>query len=101
MQREAFEVETSIVRTESVRRILSFKDFKGFKKIRNIADYYNFYNRLGQGSFGEVIKAEHRKANVICAVKIIKKSKIEEHQILIDLMHNELKVLEETVSQIL
>eukprot|EP00347_Sterkiella_histriomuscorum_P010571 403375769 len=96
LKQKEFEVETSMVRTESVRRILSFKDFKGFKKIRNISDYYNFYQQLGQGSFGEVVKAEHRKANVICAIKIIKKKKIQEHQILIDLMHNELKVLEET-----
>lgn len=43
-------------------------------------------------------RATHIKANVDCAVKIIKKKAIQEHQILIDLMHNELKVLEETVS---
>jgi len=31
-------------------------------------------------------------------VKIIKKERVQEHQILVDLMHNELEVLEETVS---
>lgn len=70
------EIETSYVRTESARRILSFKDFKGFKKVNDIADYYKFGSRLGQGSFGEVLKAEHKKANVTCAIKIIKKQKI-------------------------
>jgi len=84
--------------SESIRRILSFKDFKGFKKVGDITDHYKFYNALGKGSFGEVMKAEHTKANVVCAVKIIKKKAIEKHQILVDLMHNELKVLEETVS---
>lgn len=76
---------------------MSFKDFKGFKKVHDISDYYRFGEPLGNGSFGEVLKAEHKKAEVMCAVKIIKKRKIEEHQILIDLMHNELLVLEETV----
>ena len=70
------EIETSYIRTESARKILSFKDFKGFKKIHDIADYYQFYEMMGQGSFGEVWKAEHKKANVVCAIKIIKKSKI-------------------------
>jgi serine/threonine protein kinase len=87
-----------VYKTESVRRILSFKDFKGFKKVHDISDYYQFGETLGSGSFGEVVRAVHRKAEVSCAIKIIKKRKIEEHQILIDLMHNELLVLEETVS---
>ena len=34
----------------------------------------------------------------MCAIKIIKKREIQKHQILVDLMHNELKVLEETVT---
>jgi serine/threonine protein kinase len=66
--------------------------------VDNILDHYELSDTLGTGSFGEVLRAEHKKANVECAVKIIKKKKINEHQILIDLMHNELKVLEETVT---
>lgn len=93
----AFE-DQQLKTSESIRRILSFKDFKGFKKIADITDHYRFFHPLGKGSFGEVMKAEHTKANVVCAVKIIKKKSIEKHQILVDLMHNELKVLEETVS---
>ena len=53
---------------------------------------------MGKGSFGEVRKAEHNRARVQCAIKIIKKREIQKHQILVDLMHNELKVLEETVT---
>ncbi len=55
---------------------LGFDDFKGFKKIDNIHDFYEFSSKLGSGSFGEVMKAEHIKANVDCAVKIIPKAKI-------------------------
>lgn len=82
---------------EQIRRILSFKDFKGFKKVKDIKEYYTFYGALGEGSFGKVEKAEHIKASVDCAVKIIQKKKVREHKILEDLMHNELHVLEETV----
>ena len=86
---------------DTERRILSFKDFKGFKRAKDIRNTYILYQPLGKGSFGEVRKATHIKANVDCAVKIIKKKAIQQHQILVDLMHNELKVLEETVSQTL
>ena len=44
------------------------------------------------------MKAEMFRGGVDCAVKIIKKSKINQHQILIDLMKGELNVLQETVS---
>lgn len=76
---------------------MSFKDFKGFKKEKDINTKYVLYETLGKGSFGEVRKALHVRAKIECAMKIIKKKEIEKHQILIDLMHNELKVLEETV----
>lgn len=93
-----YEVNLNAKAAENYRRIISFKDFKGFKRIENISEYYELFNTLGSGSFGEVVRAEHKKASVECAIKIIKKRKIQEHQILIDLMHNELKVLEETVT---
>ena len=38
----------------------------------------------------------HRSADIKCAVKIIRKDKINEHQILIELMKNELQILEGT-----
>lgn len=76
--------------------MLSFKDVKGFKKVADIHQYYRFFKTLGKGSFGEVLLAEHVRAKVQCAVKVIRKRSLEKHDILVQLMHNELKVLEET-----
>jgi serine/threonine protein kinase len=61
---------------ESERRILSFKDYKGFKKSNDISKRYKMFQPLGKGSFGEVRRANHIRANVDCAVKMIKKSSI-------------------------
>ncbi len=38
---------------------------------------------LGTGSFGEVRIAKNIKANLECAIKIIKKSSVEAHKLLI------------------
>ena len=45
----------------SIRNQIGWDDFKGFKKVENIEDHYTFYSKLGSGSFGEVMKAEHIK----------------------------------------
>jgi serine/threonine protein kinase len=82
---------------ETARKIITYKDYKGFKKIGNINEKYEFGDLLGQGSFGVVKRAMHKQAHVECAVKFIAKKKVHEHQILTNLMHNELEVLEETV----
>ena len=49
---------------------------KRFKTTTDIEDSYTFFNKLGSGSFGEVMKAEMFRGGIDCAVKIIKKSKI-------------------------
>ena len=82
---------------DSERNILSFRDYKGFKKTGDITKKYLMKEALGKGSFGEVRLAHHIQADVACAIKIIKKNSISRSQILLDLMHNELQVLEETV----
>ena len=78
------------------QHILNFKDFRGFKKVANIKERYKIGRVLGEGSFGQVRIAMHRSADIKCAVKIIRKDKINEHQILIELMKNELQILEGT-----
>jgi len=74
----------------------SFKDFKGFKSIDNIKQRYKFGKILGEGSFGQVRIANHKQGTIKCAIKIIPKEKIQEHEILKTLMKNELSVLENT-----
>ncbi len=65
-----------VERKDSERRILSFQDYKGFKKTKDIRSTYKIYRALGKGSFGEVRRARHIKADVDCAIKMIKKSAI-------------------------
>jgi len=72
------------------KHVLSFKDFKGLKYVENVKDRYKIGRVLGEGSFGQVRIALHRKAGIKCAIKIIRKDKINEHQILRELMENEL-----------
>ena len=81
---------------DKYQHILTFKDFRGFKKVQNIKERYKIGRVLGEGSFGQVRIAMHRAADIKCAVKIIRKDKINEHQILIELMKNELQILEGT-----
>ena len=92
----AYDTSTS-VRSQDLKKIITFKDFKGFKEVDDIMLHYKFYDTLGKGSFGEVKKGENIKGEYKCAIKIVKKAAISKHKILVDLMHNELKVLEETV----
>ena len=56
--------------------ILDYKDFKGFKEVKNIKERYKIGKVLGSGSFASVRIAQHRKANIKCAIKIIKKEKV-------------------------
>lgn len=62
--------------------IMSFKDFRGFKKIDNIKERYKIGQILGEGSFGQVRLAIHKKADIKCAIKIIQKAKVNEHKVL-------------------
>lgn len=66
------------------------------KKVKNIKDRYKIGRVLGEGSFGQVRIALHRTADIKCAIKIIRKDKINEHRILQELMQNELQILEDT-----
>ena len=43
---------------------LSFKDFKEFKKIEDIESHYEFKEVLGEGSFGQVRSAVHKRAGI-------------------------------------
>lgn len=78
------------------KHVLNFKDFRAFKEIGNIKDRYKIGRVLGEGSFGQVRIALHRQADLKCAIKIIRKDKINNHDVLKDLMKSELQILEDT-----
>ena len=48
---------------------VSFKDFKGLKKVENIKENYKIGRVLGEGSFGVVRIAQHRKTEIKCITK--------------------------------
>ena len=62
---------------------------KGFKKGK-ITVNYRLGKELGSGSFGSVRLAVHKASNINVAIKIIKKSMIDQDEIYFDLMKNEL-----------
>jgi hypothetical protein len=47
------------LRSQDLRKIITFKDFKGFKEVEDIMQLYKFGETLGKGSFGEVKKGEN------------------------------------------
>ena len=51
--------------------------------------------KLGEGAFGTVYEATHIQANRACAVKIISKRKLKQHQIYVNLMDQELEALDQ------
>ena len=64
---------------KSVKRILNFNHFKGFKKLEEQDKWKNHYmvdKKLGKGNYGTVWKAVHIKAKSVCAIKIIRKKKL-------------------------
>ena len=66
------------------------------KWVKNLKESYKVGRVLGEGSFGQVRLALHRKLKMKCAIKIIRKTKLEQRPILKDLMLNELQILEDT-----
>ena len=77
------------------QRILNFRKFKGFKKVKNYQENYKLQKKLGEGAFGSVWSAVHKKAKAACAIKVVKKHKLTEMEVYHELMMNELKVLED------
>ena len=70
--------------------------FKSLKSTTDISAKYKVGRILGKGSFGEVHECLNTQTNVKCAIKIVKKEYIGKHQVLVDLMEQELEVLQKT-----
>lgn len=64
------------------------------KKVEDIQELYQFRKKIGEGAFGEVYEAVHIKAELPCAVKVIKKTKLRESKIHEKLMIQELEALD-------
>ena len=57
---------------------------------------YQIGRVLGKGSFGEVRECLNTQTGVTCAIKIVNKEYIGQHQVLVNLMEQELEVLSKT-----
>ena len=70
--------------------------FKSLKGTHDISANFVTGKQLGKGSFGEVRQVLNKATNVQCAMKIVNKSHIGQHQVLVNLMEQELEVLQNT-----
>ena len=75
-------------------KTLDFRHFRGVQRITNFSNIYKWTRLLGAGSFGEVHEAINLKANILCAVKVMKKKKIYGRKALADQVKKELGVLQ-------
>ena len=57
---------------------------------------YSKRKEIGTGAFGSVHLGVHRKTKIPCAIKTIKKSSLQVHEVYQELNKNELEVLEQT-----
>ena len=80
--------------TTGIEQKLSFRMFRSQKQVQDIADIYDMGKKLGEGAFGTVYEATHIQANKACAIKIISKRKLMQHQIYVNLMDQELDALD-------
>lgn len=78
------------------KKVLQFRQFKSLKEAGDISSKYQVGRVLGKGSFGEVREVRNAQTGVTCAMKIVSKEHIGKHQVLVDLMEQELDVLQKT-----
>ena len=57
-------------------KLLDYQSFRGIQPIEDISSMYQWTKVLGVGASGEVHEALNLKANVRCAMKIMKKRKV-------------------------
>ena len=62
------------------------KNFKNLKTIEDINSIYEFGLKLGEGSYGQVVRATRKSTGSEFAMKIVCKKQIKEQPILANLM---------------
>lgn len=63
-------------------KLIGKADMMGIKRSDSIENFYEIEGMLGKGAFGEVVRARHLFSNDYRAIKIIEKSRIKKHRIL-------------------
>ena len=74
--------------------MLNFKGNMKFKTIEKFSSLYSKRREVGSGAFGTVHIGSHRKTNMPCAIKTVKKTKLNEAEVYQELNKNELEILE-------
>ena len=74
--------------------MVSFKGAMKFKKVPRFAEFYSKRKEIGSGAFGTVHIGQHRKTNMPCAIKTIKKIDLAKADVYEELNKNELEILE-------
>ena len=64
-------------------------------KTGKVADYYEVCGRLGQGSFGRVVRARHKVSGTERAIKILSKQRMKQKHVYWQLMQSELAVIKQ------
>ena len=82
--------------TEANVQQLDFRKFREMRMLEDIESIYTWKRKLGEGQFGTVYEAVHKKAQLPCAIKTVKKAKLEERldDTLVELMMQELEALD-------
>ena len=81
---------------KSMEHFLTYRAQMKFKKVTNVDANYEIMGELGSGEFGTVCEGMHHRSKMPCAIKIVNKSKLQEHEIYSQLNKNEFEVVEET-----
>lgn len=83
-------------RLQQAEHFLSFKNQRAFKTVEKFTDHYRITREIGSGAFGSVKLGQHKKSQVPCAIKVIRKTSLAVANVYKELNKNELQVLEET-----
>ena len=77
-----------------IKKQVSLMHTKNFKQVDNINLIFEWHEMIGSGSHGSVFKATAKHWNIYVAVKIVNKERLMGHNVLMNLMKQELHVCE-------
>ena len=92
-QQSQSSTQLSDATAQGKKKVLKFKLFKSLSQTQDIRSNFAVGKTLGKGSFGEVRLVLNKITNQQCAMKIVNKAMIGKHQVLVELMEQELEVI--------